>query len=578
MTLPEQAIFPGVLESAYRRGLQNLVAKNAVSRLWDKDTSLWSIEEHHTESAKSNLGWLDLPQKLGPLMARVAARVSDIEPAGFEDVVFVSIGGSSLAAETILRLPSAKIGKRAFLLDNIDPDCIRSLEGMLRLDKTLFIFADKSGTGIETHSLLLYFLQKLKTLGISSPASRFVALSEENSYLGQLAGEYEFADSFIDPPGIQGRYSSLIHFNFFLAALCQLDQKDLLTRAQSMRDACGPFAPQEANPALSLAAFLAAGELQERNQLVLFSADSLKPVTIRIGSLVGVSTGKKGRGIIPIFGRSSSAAVLTKKCLVAILKMAGEEDGQLDKKCAEWKEAGVPMISIELHGPAELAAELFKWEIATALACSLLNVNPFYDPDVREGRAGTMQALEQITASRQPPVPTVRVREGDIELYAEGETRQQISTLNMSEALRTFFGLGQPDYYLALLPFLGMNASQQAILGRITDQLVPTLGIPALVTPGPRYLQGFGQIFKGGPPKGLFILLTAKPEKDLPIPGASYSFGQLQRALAAGDFESLGRRRRPVIRLHLTKGAEQGLLQLESIFSKALGKKPKVSS
>jgi transaldolase/glucose-6-phosphate isomerase len=554
--------------------LPNLFSKNVLARLWAKDTSLWPAEDYQAESMESNLGWLDLPGQLGPLLARVVARAAKIEPAGFEDVVFVSMGISGLAAESILHLPAARLGKRTFLLDTIDPDSVRAFDEMLHFDTTLFVFANKSGKPIERHSLLLYFLERLKMMGIHSPTHHFISLTEENSYLGQLAVEYGFLDSFLDPPGIHSRYSSLIHFNFFLAALCRLDPSDLLARTQSMRDACRPSAPGEANPAVSLGAFLAA-EIERLDRLVFFTADSLKPVARRIGYLVGASTGKKGRGIVPIFGRPSYALeMLQQGCFAAILKMAGEEeDEELTRRHDELRGSGVPMVTIELNGPEELAVELFKWEIATALACSQLAVDPFHDPDIRESRSRTVQILEQIATKRQSPAPATRVREGDIELYAEGETRQQISALNMTEALRTFSGLRHPQGYIALLPFVGSGEAPKIIFRRIRERLESTLGVPVLVTPGPSCLHTIGQVYEGGPAKGLFLLLTASPATDLAIPGADYSFGQLQLALAQGDFESLGRRRRPVIRLHLSCGAEQGLLQLETVLNNALRKR-----
>jgi transaldolase / glucose-6-phosphate isomerase len=574
LRLPVQAVFPGVLQIAFRRELQNLIDNNALARLWAKDASLWPVEEFQAESLKSNLRWLDLPGQLGPLMARVAARAAMIEPSGFEDVVFVTMGDSNLAAKSILRLPDAKLGKRTFLLENIDPDSICAFDESLRLDKTLFIFANKSGKHIETHSLLLYFLERLRIQGIDPPARHFVTLTEENSYLGEVAQEYSFIDTFLDPPGIHGRYSSLIHFNFFLATLCRLDPGNLLARTQAMRDACGPSAPQDANPAVSLGAFLAAAEIEGLGRLVFFSTDSLKPVARRIGYLVGASTCKKGHGIIPIFGSSSyGLAMLKQGCFAAILKMAGKEELELDRRHGELREAGVPIVTIELNGPEELAVELFKWEIATALACSQLGVDPFHDPDIRESRTRTVQILEQYATKRLSPASTVRVREGEIELYAEGETRQQISTLNMAEALRTFFGLRHREGYIALLPFINFGEVQKAVFRRIRQRLEAMLALPVLVTPGPRYIHAIGQLYMGGPAKGLFLLLTAAPAKDLVIPGADYSFGQLQLALALGEFESLGRRRRPVIRLHLTGGAESGLAQLETILNSALGRR-----
>jgi len=574
LPLPTQAIFPGLLESAYRRELQNLFSKNVLARLWAKDTSLWPAEDYQAESMESNLGWLDLPGQLGPLLARVVARATKITPTGFERVVFVTMGASSLAAESILPLAAASLGKSTLLLDTIDPDSLRAFDELLHFDRTLFVFANKSGKLIETHSLLLYFLERLKMMGIHFPAHHFITLAEENSYLGQLAGEYDFLDSFLDPPGIHGRFSSLIHFNFFLAALCRLDPGDLLAHTQSMRDACGPSAPGEANPAVSLGAFLAAAEIEGLDRLVLFTTDSLDPVARRVGYLVGASAGKKGRGIVPIFGRPSyGVEMLQQGCFAAILKMAGEEDQELARKHDELRLAGVPMVTIELNGPEQLAVELFKWEIATALACTQLAVDPFHDPDIRESRSRTVQILDQIATKPQSPAPATRVREGEIELYAEGETRQLISALNMTEALRTFFGLRHPQGYIALLPFVGFGEVQKIVFRRIRDRLESTLGLPVLVTPGPSYLHTIGQVYQGGPAKGLFLLLTASPAADLAIPGADYSFGQLQLALAQGDFESLGRRRRPVIRLHLSCGAEQGLLQLETVLNNALSKR-----
>jgi transaldolase / glucose-6-phosphate isomerase len=574
-----QGIYPGVLESAYRRELQSLISRNALARLWGKDASLWPAEQHEAETLKSNLFWLDLPEQLGALVTRVAARAAEIEPAGFEDVVFVTLGSSSLAAEAALRLPSARLGKRTFLLDHIDPDGLQSLEANLRLEKTLFIFASKTGKDIDAHSLLLYFLDRLRVLGISSATSHFVALAQEDSYLGQLAVAYQFIDRFLDPPGIHGRYSSLIHFTFFLAAVGHLDARHLLARVRSMCEACGPKTSGEANPAISLGAFLTAAEVEGFGRLVFFSPNTLQPPVHRIGYLVGASTCKGGRGIVPVFGGASyPLEMLRRGCLVACLRMAGEEGQELEKKCGALQEAGIPVVTIELNGPEDLSAELFKWEIATALACSSLGVNPFLDPDTQDSRAGAANLLEQISDKGQLPSPTVRVREADIELYAEGETRRELSTLNMLEALRSFFALAQENGYLALLPFMDLNPARFGIFRRISDHLEMRLGIPGLVTGGPRYLHTLAQVYHGGPAKGLFLLVTANPARDLAIPGAKYSFGQLQLALALADFESLGRQGRPVIRLHLARGAEQGLVQLETILNNAPGNRRPATS
>ena len=574
MSLPAQSIFPGRLERAYLGELEDLQEDHALPRLWSKDPTLWPIQEHQAQSLKTNLGWLDLPSKMGTYMERVVKRSMDIEAEGFEDVVFIAMGGSNLAAEAVLSLPGAKLGKRLFLLDSTDPGSIRFIEKGLVLDRALFVFANKSGKGIETHALLLYFLNRLKSAGIAAPGRHFVALTEDHSYLATLAAQYHFQELFLDPPGISGRYSSLIHYGLFLSAVCHVDSRHLLRLMEAMRDACGPAAPERSNPALTLGAFLAAGETQGLDRLIFLSTSTVERFTYRVGNLVGTSTGKQGHGIVPVFGQTAYPPNIFKRAsMVAILTMAGDDAAEIHRKSEELKLAGVPVAVIEL-GSAELfGVELYKWEIATALACSRLEVNPFDDPDIQQSKVSTAHLLQQLTTSQGMPVSPARVQDDGLELYLEGEIRREISTLGMSEALRTFLELRDPDGYLALLPFLNLSPSMIAALRRIRDLLVSHLEIPVLVTSGPRYLHSIGQVYKGGPAKGLFLVLTANPAEDLEIPGAGYSFGQLQLALALGDFQTLVQHERPALRLHFSQGAEQGILQLESALTSALANK-----
>jgi hypothetical protein len=562
----KQEVFPGRLEGAYRRELQLLIARNAVARLWAQDTSLWPVQSHEFESVRSNLRWLELLRQLGPLLDRVVSRASQIEPAGFEDVLLVSLGPASFAAEAILPLPSSRLGKRTFLLYSIDPDALRAMEKGLRLEKTLLIFVSKLGKDIDNHALFLYLFEQLKALDVPSPSGHFVALAEENSYLEQLAGAYDFIDRFIDPPGILGRYSSLIHFNFYLATAGGFNSGDLMDRARAMQQACSSSVSGEMNPAASLGAILAASEKNGSNRLVFLSHDPLRPLSQRMGCLVGASTCADGRGTIPVFRRSIyPLEMLEKACLSVCIRLRGTEAPELEQRCEQLRRAGVPLVTIELSGPEEFAAELFKWEIATTLACSLLGVNPFHEPDVLERRTRIAEILEPPTSREQPLSPPVRVREAELELYAEAETRRALSTLSMAEALRSFFALRRPDGFLALLPYMEVNRERAATIGRICDQLENKLGIPVLVTDGPRYLHTVGQLYSDGPPKGLVAILTATPEKDLAVPGADYTLGQIQAAMAQAEFESLGHLGRPVIRLHFTSGADAGTAQLETI-------------
>jgi transaldolase/glucose-6-phosphate isomerase len=207
----------------------------------------------------------------------------------------------------------------------------------------------------------------------------------------------------------------------------------------------------------------------------------------------------------------------------------------------------------------------FKWEVATALACALLDVNPFIEPDCQDGKEKAADLVEGLVTKRELPHRTVTAREGGIERYAEGVTRQEISTLGLSGAMRSFFGLKDPGGYLAILAFVDQSVAVETKLRGLREQLASKLGIPVLLSFGPRYLHCFGQVYKGGPPKGLFLLLTNEPTEDMDIPGAGYSFGQLHLALALGDCESLGSRKKPAVRLHFTPSLERGLAELRRV-------------
>lgn len=566
-----QELHPGSLQPAYRRELETMVAGDAIRRLWAKDLSLWPVEDRVTRSLRSNLNWLDLPEKIGPYMTRVAAFADSLDGQGLEDAVFLGMGDSNLAAEAIANLNLPKRWKRIFILDTTDPDAVRAVERELKFERTLFIIASKSGKKLENHVLLIYFLEQMRNRGIEDPGKHFVAVTEENTYLASLAKEYGFLGTFFDPPGISGRFSALIHFGLLLSGLCRVTPKDLLITAASMNELCRRTGPGETNPAQNLAAFLASAVLTGNDRLLLFGTASLPALTYRVAQLVGVSTSKGGRGLIPICAEiAPSLETLQEGCAVAIFRLRGDEDSQLDRVIEHLKTRDVPFVSIQLASPEELGAELFKWEVATALACALLEVNPFDEPDLQESAAIAAELLDKLVTKRQLPSPTVRINEAGIELYAEGETRQQISTLNLAEALRTFFEIKSPTGYVATLAFLDRRGRFRAALERIRSQIASRLGIPALLSFGPRYLHHLGQVFQGGPSKGIFLIITGEPSQDISIPGAGYSFGQLQKVLAMGDFDSLERHRRPVLRLHLAEGVEPGLGKLENILQQAL--------
>lgn len=570
MSLSKQSVFPGALTAAWKEEMQKIASENAVARLWARDTSLWPAEKHQVPIIESNLRWLDLPEQLERHISHVVQGAAAAQQDGLDHLVFVSMGSSNLATAAGLNLPDAGVHQHLYLLDSADPDALRRLESKLPLERTLFIFTNKSGKRMETHALLLYFLGKFKAAGIAEPGKHFAAFTEPGSYLASLARGHKFRVVAFDSPGIIGRYSGLLHFSFFLTAIGRVDQARLMETILAMKNACGPTTPLAHNPAACLAAFLAAGEREEMKRLMLLTGDELSYFAYRIAQLVSSSTSINGRGLLPIFPQSSyPLQTLPNGCLVVSVAMKGRTRFA-PQQSQQLRALGIPLAEIQLQGPVELAAEIFKWEIATALACASLGVNCFHDAGGEPNLAEVTEQLENISAKRERLLPVPRVEEDGIALYAQGETRRSISSLNLRSALKTFLDLRDAGGYLAVCPFFEVPAVYGDVLSPLRDRLRDALGIPVLVASGPRYLYALGKIFKTGPANGIFIIITAEPVEDVRIPGAGYTLGELQLAFALAECAALEDARKATIRLHLSQGPEKGLKQFSDVVIQAM--------
>jgi transaldolase / glucose-6-phosphate isomerase len=360
LELPTHTISAGALEEEWRRELRQLASAGTVKRLWAKDVSLWPHTTGQKRLITNNLNWLDLPDQIGPYMMRAAALAATAEREGFRDLVFIAMGDSNLAAETVAQSSAPQRPQRFFLLDSSDPATIRRVSDQLDLDRTLFVFASKSGKRIETHALLLYFLNRLRAHKAAEPGRCIVAVTEEGSYLSELAKNYDFLGTFLDPPGIKGRYSSLIHFGLLLSAVWRLDPQELVTRAKTTRELC-KRAPDDGNPAAELAAFLAAAEVSGNDKLLLLSSKSLQASTYRVAQLVGASTSKGGQGLIPVCGGLPGANEGSlRDCVAAVLKMRDAEDAELATAEATLTQHKVPTVTIMMNGRRTLVRRCFS--------------------------------------------------------------------------------------------------------------------------------------------------------------------------------------------------------------------------
>jgi hypothetical protein len=563
MALPAQRISPGYLADAYQEESNRLRAGEAVQKLWAGQPGLWKDDSEHARTIANRLGWIGV---LDPMRAEAPA-LQDlgraIKDSGVNDIVLLGMGGSSLGAEVLSQTFPAPPGNRFFVLDSTDPAAIQQVERAINLPRTLFVVASKSGKTIETLSQFFYFHRRLVQAGIRPVGRSFLAITDRGSYLDHLAEEYDFRLTFRNPEDIGGRYSLLSYFGLVPGALWGVDIAAVLDCATEMRAACGPEGEPDANPALKLGSLLGAAARRGDDKLVLLFTPKLTALGDWIEQLIAESTGKEERGIVPVAGGAVlHLDVLARGCVIAALSLAGDDRTTLEPLLCALEQRGAPVVQIELKSAAQLGAELFKWEIASALACASLAVDPFDEPNVQESKDNTARILEIFESTGEMPVGAPRLTEAGIELYAEGAARGAISTLQLSAALRSFFSERRPDDYAAILAYVARDTANTSELNSIRTALAEGLGLPALLSYGPRYLHSIGQLYKGGPVSGIFLMITSEKSEDLPIPGSKYTFGQLEMAQALGDMQSLGRLGKPVLRLHLTEGAPAGLSRL----------------
>jgi glucose-6-phosphate isomerase len=563
MPLTEQRISPGYLVDVYQEESNRLRAAEAVKKLWAGQPGLWKDDSDHARTIANRLGWigvLDSMRAEAPAQQKLAR---DIKDSGVSDIVLLGMGGSSLGAEVFSLIFPAPPGRGFFVLDSTDPASIQQVERSIDLPHTLFVVASKSGKTIETLSQFFYFHRRLVQAGIRPAGRSFLAITDRGSYLDHLAAEYDFRMTFLNPEDIGGRYSVLSYFGLVPAALWGVDITAVLDSAIEMRAACGPEWETDANAALELGSLLGAAARRGDDKLVLLSTPKLMPLGDWIEQLVAESTGKDERGIVPIAGGVALPLdVLARGCVTAALLLEGDDQAILQPRLRALKQRGAPVVEIELRSPAQLGAEFFKWEIASALACASLAVDPFDEPNVQESKDNTARILEIFESSGEMPLGSPRLVESGIELYAEGAVRGAISTLQLAAALRTFFSERRPDDYVAILAYVARDAANGSELNSLRATLAERLSLPVLLSYGPRYLHSIGQLYKGGPDSGIFLMITSEKSEDLPIPGAKYTFGQLEMAQAVGDMQSLARLGKPLLRLHLTEGVPAGLPSL----------------
>jgi glucose-6-phosphate isomerase len=526
--------------------LDRLAADAVASRIWQRETSLFARAGAETgvhDAIRNRLGWLDAPEAGVAHVAPLSAFAAEAHRAGLSDVYLLGMGGSSLCAEALRDIGAAGRAEcRLTVIDTTDEHTVRQITSALKPARSLFIVASKSGSTIEVDSLERHFWAEMTAHLGAAAAAQFVAITDPGTALEKLGAEKHYRRVFVNPPDIGGRYSVLSLFGLVPAALVGVDLAALVESSRRMATAC--HADGDGNPGLALGAFMAENAIAGRDKLTLLIPDSWRSLGAWVEQLVAESTGKNGHGVLPVVGEPLGSAdeYRDDRAIVATITPGA---AAVETLARALEAAGRPVFRLMTSG-ADLGAEFFRWEFATAVAGAGIGVNSFDEPNVREAKVRTQAQLDTRRKSgRFHLEPALERRAGYL--------RRSSSSTAAPESGR----------YLAILDYLPADPGRAARIHRFRGELrsrnhaVTTYGV------GPRYLHSTGQYHKGGPNTGRFLLLTADDSSETAVPGTDYTFSALKQAQALGDFDALVAAGRDVVHCHFDDASADVLKALE---------------
>jgi glucose-6-phosphate isomerase len=534
---------------------------DAGHRIWAKDATFWSADPAVQATIRDRLGWLTISAATRAQIPDLTGFAAEVRKAGFKAVVVLGMGGSSLGAEVFgTDFPTAPGHPEVYVLDSTSPDRVLLVKGGLDPRTTLYIVASKSGTTTEALALLQFFWAEVERVKKDRAGENFVAITDPGTPLEALARERGFRRVWTSPAGMGGRYAVLSLVGLVPAALMGVDCGTLLDRAEAMAAACAADVPAAENPALWLGAALGALAQAGRDKVTLILPPAIREFGAWVEQLLAESTGKAGTGILPVEGEPLGPPEVYGDDRVFVrLTLAGEEDSEQDAAVEALIAAGHPVITVALRDVYDLGGEFFRWELATAVAGHLLGVNPFDEPNVAESKENTQRLLDHYRRKRRLPEDEPTVEEGMISLYGGPEGGE-----DLADTLARFLHSVQPGDYIALLAYVSPTNETMDLLDEVRTCLRDELRVATTLGYGPRYLHTTGQLHQGGPPTGVFLLITADEAQEGRIPGGDYSFAVLIRAQALGDLAALRANNRRVVRLHLAE-PEGGLEELKQL-------------
>ncbi len=535
------------------RAAQALLDQHVIGRIWRRDVSVWTPEAggDAAKSIADRLGWLDVPTGMRPEIDRVEALAEGARGEGMTTLNLLGMGGSSLCAEVMRAVYGVREGfPRIVVMDTTDEASIAGAVSRLDPRRTLFLVASKSGGTIEPASMEKLFWARMSDAVGAGARSHFIAVTDPGTELARLAERRGYRKVFLNPPDIGGRFSALSLFGLVPGAVVGAPMRAMLSGSADMAEGCRQENHQ--NAGLQLGAFIGAAAASGRDKLTVVLPPSLAALGLWIEQLVAESTGKHGQGALPVVDEplGTPADYGGDRCFVAISTDRDAPDAnRLDALAA----AGHPVLRLSTR-IAGLGAEFFRWEFATAIAGAILGINPFDEPNVSEAKEKTKAILAAPDFSGGTPVASA----GGVSVYSS-----RFKGSAPADVVRAAIASLQPRDYIAFLSYLPADpAIESAVAGirtsiRTHTRAASTFGV------GPRYLHSTGQYHKGGPNTLVAFVLTGEDETETSIPDAPYTFKQLKRAQAVGDFQTLEAHNRRTVRIHFDRGVDPvGALKL----------------
>lgn len=539
----------GSLAGDVHNKTEELQQNGLISRLYRNDPTVWTTAPEGKQVVQTRLGWLALPTASEAYIAEIERFAHQCRAEGFTKALVLGMGGSSLAPETMSQILGEQTdGLSLKILDSTLPEQVNQIDAWVDYPHTLFIVASKSGTTSEPLAMFEHFRQRAEQVLGADWAAHFVAITDPGSRLADLGESLGFRAVFTADPNVGGRYSALTHFGLVPAALMGIDLKKFISRAQQMADRCSPLQPVALNPGAMLGIIMGVAAVQQQDKLTLLTDGAVAPISAWLEQLIAESSGKAGRGIVPIADEPLvEDSNYSKDRLFVYLRISGD----LDDFVAGLENAKHPVIVLKIDDLYDLAAQFFCWELAVAIACSLLGVNAFDQPDVQDSKDRTRRNLTRFQEMGSLAEPEVIWERAGIKAYGQA-FKGMADCQSAADLIAAFTAQAEDGDYIAINAYLPRNERTQARLDALRKRILKVTGRPTTLGFGPRFLHSTGQLHKGGANNGLFLQITQDDSKDLEIPGADYSFSVLARAQALGDLEALLGRDRRVIRLHLS--------------------------